>query len=65
MIDKYNQIMRKTPVEIQMWKYNPTQKLPRYILFTKIFGFFLGLNIYLYTNKIYQDEFKLRERGYP
>ena len=52
--------MLRTPVELEVWKYNPTMKFPRSSLFAQIFGFFCGINIYLYYTRIYQDEFKLR-----
>ena len=33
------------------------------ILTLRILGIFVGLNYYLYTNRIYEDDMKLREHG--
>jgi len=33
------------------------------IVALRILGIFVGLNYYLYTNRIYEDDMKLREHG--
>jgi hypothetical protein len=57
--------MYRTPLELELWKFNPKTRFSRFNFLTKFFGLFLGVNIYLYCNRIYEDEFKLRRRGDP
>lgn len=40
-------------------------KIPKSIIAARCVGFFMGMNLYLYTTRIYEDEFHLRERGAP
>jgi hypothetical protein len=64
MYEHYRAIMYRTPHEMELFKYKPSLKYPKSIFFSKIFGIFVSLNLYLYYTRIYEDEFRLREKGY-
>jgi hypothetical protein len=53
----------RSPLELQLYKYLPSSKHHFSIIISRFLGFFLGLNIYLYNNRLYEDEFILRDKG--
>ncbi len=53
----------RTPLELQLYKFQPNSKHDFSIIIARFLGAFLGLNIYLYYNRLYEDEFILRDKG--